>query len=107
MRDLFSRRSVLKTSAVTLAAAAGGSLVNPFARGQQTPDLFAVGPKRVLRFAHPTDIHVQPELHGDRGMAAAFKHMFALKDPPEMILTGGDLPMDTASSDQARSLLGN
>ncbi len=36
-------------------------------------------------------------------MAAAFTHMMALKDPPEMIITGGDLPMDTASTPEPKS----
>jgi hypothetical protein len=97
---------MLKASAVSIAAtAAGGTLIGGPARGQAAAPVSAgTGPaRRVLRFAHPTDIHVQPELHGNLGMAAAFQHMFALADPPEMILTGGDLPMDTASSDQTRS----
>jgi len=59
--------------------------------------------RRVLRFAHPTDIHVQPELHGGEGMRACFGHMMGLKDPPSLIITGGDLPMDTASTPAARS----
>ena len=59
--------------------------------------------KRVLRFAHPTDIHVQPELRGGEGMAAAFSHMMSLADPPALVITGGDLPMDTASTPEARS----
>jgi Icc protein len=99
-----SRRNLIKTCSVAVAAAAGGAVVNPFARGQELATAKIAGPaKRVLRFAHPTDIHVMPELRGGEGMTSAFKHMFDLKDPPQMILTGGDLPFDTASSDQARS----
>ena len=104
MSNQISRRNVLKSSAVAIAAAvSGGGLIN-LARGEETalPSAPARA-DRVLRFAHPTDIHVQPELDGDKGMAKAFQHMMSLKDPPTMILTGGDLPMDTASSDQARS----
>jgi hypothetical protein len=102
MSELISRRNLLRRSAITIAAAtSAGTLLTRYAAGQDV----AAGPaaRRVLRFAHPTDIHVQPELAGDKGMAAAFQHMMALKDPPEMILCGGDLPMDTASSTQARS----
>ena len=99
---MISRRNVLKRSAVGIAAAmAGCALVTRDARGQEAASVASAG--RVLRFAHPTDIHVQPELSGDKGMAAAFKHMLGLKDPPTMILCGGDLPMDTASSSQSRS----
>ncbi len=101
MNPPISRRSLIKTYTTAMAAAAMSS---PLAFGQSPPATPpGNGAKRVLRFAHPTDIHVQPELHGDQGMTAAFKHMFDLKDPPQMILTGGDLPFDTASSDQARS----
>jgi hypothetical protein len=105
MTPNFSRRSMLKTSGVALAAMSGGSLIHPLTRVAQAAERPPSGgvPKRVLRFAHPTDIHVKPELHGAEGMTAAFKHMFALSDPPQMILTGGDLPFDTASSDQVRS----
>jgi 3',5'-cyclic AMP phosphodiesterase CpdA len=59
--------------------------------------------KRALRLAHPTDIHVQPELRGGQGMRACFEHMLALSDPPQLIITGGDLPMDSASSPEPRS----
>jgi 3',5'-cyclic AMP phosphodiesterase CpdA len=104
MPEQISRRSVLKSSAVALAAAvSGGSLVNLAHGAEATAPPAPTGASRVLRFAHPTDIHVQPELSGDKGMAAAFRHMMSLKDPPKMIITGGDLPMDTASSDQHRS----
>jgi 3',5'-cyclic AMP phosphodiesterase CpdA len=104
MSSQISRRDSLKTAAGAVAAFTAGSSLIKVVRGAQTAQpLQSAGAKRVLRFAHPTDIHVQPELRGDLGMTAAFKHMFDLKDPPEMILTGGDLPFDTASSDQIRS----
>src|SRR5580700_9835669 len=96
MSEHVSRRSMLKGSAVAIAAAvAGGALVARGAFGEETTSASSIG-RRVLRFAHPTDIHVQPELGGDKGMALAFQHMMGLKDPPAMILCGGDLPMDTA-----------
>jgi len=100
-----SRRSLLKSAAVSVVtAAAGGVLVQREARGQLVAaEPTTPSPKRVLRFAHPTDIHVQPELRGAQGMDQAFKHLMGLKDKPEMILVGGDLPMDTASADYARS----
>jgi 3',5'-cyclic-AMP phosphodiesterase len=91
-----SRRKMMKGGAVTIAAAvAGGLLVDKGVRGEMTsPPLDSASPRRVLRFAHPTDIHVQPELRGAEGMTAAFRHMMGLEDPPRMILVGGDLPMD-------------
>ncbi len=98
-----SRRLAVKATTTAIAGLASGITFNRFARADITPGASRGGAQRVLRFAHPTDIHVKPELNGDKGMTAAFNHMFSLKDPPQMVLTGGDLPFDTASSDQARS----
>jgi 3',5'-cyclic-AMP phosphodiesterase len=96
MFSAVSRRKMIKSCAVTVAAAmAGGLLVEKNARGELiSPPPVSASPRRVLRFAHPTDIHVQPELRSAQGMAAAFRHMMALEDPPRMILVGGDLPLD-------------
>ncbi len=90
------RRSVLVGAAIACtdqAAIASSRIDEPASRAR----------KRALRFAHPTDIHVQPELNAGEGMHACFAHMLALKDPPSLIITGGDLPMDTASTPAPRS----
>jgi hypothetical protein len=57
---------MIKSCAVTVATAvAGGWLVDLDARGQEISSAGqSPSPRRVLRFAHPTDIHVQPELQG-------------------------------------------
>jgi 3',5'-cyclic-AMP phosphodiesterase len=94
MAQGFSRREAIKLSALGLATAAGGWLTAVSADSQSP---------RALRFAHPTDIHVQPELGGAEGMAAALRHMMNLADPPQMILNGGDLPMDVAATGRERS----
>lgn len=49
---------------------------------------------RVFRIAHLTDFHVQPERGGAEGMAAALRHVNALEDRPDLLLTGGDLVMN-------------
>lgn len=46
---------------------------------------------------------MQPELNGGEGMASCFKHMMDLAEPPELIICGGDLPMDTGSTPEDRS----
>ena len=46
---------------------------------------------------------MQPELRAAEGMAACFKHMFSLADAPSLVITGGDLPMDTGSTPEDRS----
>jgi hypothetical protein len=61
--------------------------------------------RRVVRLAHLTDIHVQPERAGDQGMGACLDHVMAQSDRPEVILTGGDLLMDTFEQEEPRSRL--
>lgn len=97
MRESFkgpSRREVL--AGALLGAGAISLGVGPrFAR--------AAGRKRVLRVAHLTDIHVQPERKAGEGMAAALRHMQSLPDKPELVLTGGDQVMDSFAADEART----
>jgi 3',5'-cyclic-AMP phosphodiesterase len=50
--------------------------------------------KRVLRLAHVTDVHVQPELRAPEGMAACLRHIQATAEKPNLILSGGDHVMD-------------
>ncbi len=109
-----SRRSILLSGLIGGVAGAAG-LIHPSGIVLAADPLAPVPPlplpgsataTRVLRFAHPTDIHVQPELNGGRGMAQALSHMMGLKDPPAMIINGGDCPMDSASvhHDRAKQL---
>ena len=57
--------------------------------------------KGVIRLAHLTDIHVQPELRAEAGMAAALAH--AQARGPDLILTGGDSVMDVFGAGRARA----
>lgn len=59
--------------------------------------------RRVLRLAHLTDIHVQPELSATAGMARALQHAQNLQDKPEIIFNGGDAIMDALGADKART----
>ncbi|MFO0859560.1 MAG: metallophosphoesterase [Phycisphaerales bacterium] len=93
------QQQLSRRRALALAGLALGSAAIPAARAASpTPPS-----RRVLRFAHPTDIHVQPELRAGDGMAACFRHMMSLAEPPELIICGGDLPMDTASTPEDRA----
>lgn len=56
--------------------------------------------KRVLRIAHLTDVHVQPERNAAAGFAACLHHVQNQADKPDLILFGGDNIMD--SFDQTR-----
>lgn len=60
---------------------------------------------RVLRIAHLTDIHVQPERHAAEGVIACLEDLHSLPDRPELILNGGDVIMDAVASEEARVAL--
>lgn len=87
-----SRRDVL-------AASAGGLLL-PLAgvAKAHNPER-----KRVLRIAHLTDIHVQPERGAPQGMEACLFHAQNRTTKPDLLLTGGDLIMDAFGADKSRT----
>ncbi len=90
-----SRRTLL--GAAALAVGAGGL---PLRSPAETP---AQPRRRVLRVAHLTDVHVQPELRAGEGLAACLHHVQKLADPPDLILNGGDTIMDSFAADEART----
>ncbi|MDZ7268790.1 MAG: metallophosphoesterase [candidate division KSB1 bacterium] len=90
-----SRRAFLQQAAL---AGVGATALGRFAApaGNATS-------RRVLRLAHLTDIHVQPELNAAEGMAAALHHAQNQPDPPAIIFNGGDCIMDALGADKART----
>jgi 3',5'-cyclic AMP phosphodiesterase CpdA len=100
-----SRREFLTWSGAALAGATLASV--PFVAGNRAVAADSASSpaqrKRSLRLAHLTDIHVQPELAAGNGMAAALMHAQSLSDPPELILTGGDMVMDVLGVDATRA----
>ncbi len=107
MTDGLTRRDVIKGSLGVGAGVGAGLLagvnpgVNP-AIASESED--TVTPRRrVLRFAHLTDIHVKPEKGAGEGMATALRHAQSLDDPPEMIFTGGDGIMDALAATHSRT----
>ncbi len=60
--------------------------------------------KRVLRIAHLTDIHVQPEGFAPEGMIKALRHAQGQADPPDLIVNTGDAIMDSLEADKSRTL---
>jgi 3',5'-cyclic AMP phosphodiesterase CpdA len=91
-----NRRTLLRGS----AALALGSLAGRRGLAEGTNP-----PRRVLRVAHITDIHVQPERRAGEGMAACLKHVQSLDEAPGLILTGGDHVMDAAAQGRDRTKL--
>lgn len=78
-----NRRGFMQVAGLTVAGLASAriGLANP-AR------------QRVLRVAHITDVHVQPELRAPEGMTACLRHIHSATDRPDLILSGGDHVMD-------------
>lgn len=84
-----SRRNLLAGSAAVAATVALPSI------GEAAP-----AKKRVLRIAHMTDMHVQPERQAALGFQRCIEHAQGQKDKPNLIFTGGDLIMDALSQDK-------
>lgn len=91
MNNQFSRREALSAAGL---AAAGLILPLPVSGAISSRFFRAQAPRRSIRLAHLTDIHVQPELKADQGFAACLDHAQSLGDKPQLILTGGDSVMD-------------
>ena len=92
-KSTFNRRQVLTAALGTSAGLAVGG-------ENWSSDLLSVNSdrKRLLRFAHLTDVHVQTERNGDKGFAAALQHVQQQLDPPEFIMFGGDNVMNVDSA---------
>lgn len=100
MEPSFSRRDLLK---------AAGALGTAAALGLGGPALAAAAPaatrrerRRVLRLAHMSDFHIQPEKRAYEGVVSCLHHAQSHADKPDLILTGGDLIMDALASGRDR-----
>lgn len=100
--DYLCRREFL--TAATLAGLAFGTS-NIVSAKDVKPAPQKAGAKRVLRFAHLTDIHLQPEKGAPEGFTACLRHAQGLDDPPQMIIAGGDMIMDSFEADETRTAL--
>lgn len=90
-----SRRSLLTRAALGAGVLASGLSLDTALAAPRASTAVPRPRKRVLRLAHLTDIHVQPEKRAGEGMAACLKHVSELADKPDLILTGGDHVMDS------------
>ena len=86
-----TRRTIMASGAAGLAL----GVLNP-ALGETTA---TEGRKRVLRLAHLTDTHVQPEKKAGEGLATCLNHVQNQSDPPSMIIFGGDNVMNVDSQE--------
>lgn len=98
-----SRREFLVAAGLGSLALTGLGLASQ----DVTPEKSAptVPRKRAIRVAHLTDMHIQPERKADAGVQACLRHVQAMPDKPELILTGGDTVMDSFDADESRTRL--
>lgn len=90
---------VTRRQVVASGLGAYGASVLPAPAGAAEPS--PSGPS--LRFAHLTDMHVQPQLRGGEGYAAALDSLKRLDPPPQFVVTGGDHVMDVFETSRERA----
>jgi 3',5'-cyclic AMP phosphodiesterase CpdA len=83
-----------------LSLLAGGTATRAVAQTSATSN---AGKQRVLRLAHITDVHIEPERAADEGFATCLKHIQAQKDPVDLILNTGDCIYDSTSKGAKRT----
>jgi 3',5'-cyclic AMP phosphodiesterase CpdA len=54
--------------------------------------------KVALRFAHLTDVHMEPDMHAPEGLAACLHHLQSQKIAPSFIVSGGDSIFDALNT---------
>ncbi|AQG80379.1 metallophosphoesterase family protein [Spirosoma montaniterrae] len=54
----------------------------------------ATSPRRALRIAHLTDVHMQPIIGAAKGFEKCLHHVQNLPDKPDLIINGGDAVME-------------
>ena len=108
-KKIFTRRDFLKLAGLTTLGTVSActlsrpmDIANPTTQPAKTYRLDKQK-NRVLRIAHMTDFHVQPEGIAPDGMIQALRHAQAQEDPPDIILNTGDSIMDSLEADKART----
>lgn len=101
-----SRRDALQTLGLAgLSLTLAGALPRTALARAARPAAAHPETARVLRVAHFTDVHVQPELAATRGFAECLAHIGNLKDQPDLLINTGDCVMDSMETDEARTKL--
>ena len=95
MSSHLTRRDILKTTGCAAAAALLGGRWMSMAGAEPPTNPGSPLPEPVLRLAHLTDIHLAPERRAPEGLAACLRYLQSQPDRPDLILTGGDLVMDS------------
>lgn len=88
-----SRRNLLRGSLL-----AGAALALPTTAAAQSP-----GKRRLLRMAHITDTHIQPERGAPEGVEQAFKHIQSQADKVDLVVHTGDVIMEGFGASRTRT----
>ncbi len=59
--------------------------------------------KKLIRFAHLTDVHLKPGLIPEAGLAKALGHAQQYRPGVDFIMNGGDIIMDALDADKAKT----
>ena len=95
---MISRRELLRqTGLLALFGAGLGSDV--FAQKDNKGNKAKKG---VLRFAHLTDVHLEPEMNAPAGLAKCLHHLQSQKHQPSFIMSGGDSIFDALNQPKDR-----
>ena len=94
-----NRRNLIKNIGITTVT---GLLLKNQAFATGSSDTALKGKKRSLRFAHLTDVHMQPEKNAPKGLADCLHHMQGQKDKPTLIINTGDCIMDALRTPKDR-----
>ncbi len=86
-----------------LAGALAGAAITPFATARAL-SVRGAERRRVLRFAHLTDTHVQRERAAGEGFAKCLHHAQSQADAPELIIFGGDNVMNVDGDGRATAV---
>lgn len=100
-----TRRNWLKTTAFLGAGLLGVRLSQAQATAPNGTGASPLAPRRSLRVAHISDIHLQPELGAPEGFAKCLHHLQAQPDTPSLILNTGDCVMDSMAQTMPRTEL--
>lgn len=76
----------------------GSSLLPDFAKANPTKQV----PKRVLRVAHFTDVHIQGFIGAVKGFERCLNHIQSLPEKPDFIINSGDCIMDAHGHKEAK-----
>jgi 3',5'-cyclic-AMP phosphodiesterase len=103
MSSPLTRRDILKSGGIAAATALLGGRLLPAVAADPPATQPGASRRLVLRVAHLTDIHIQPERRAAEGLAACLRHVQSQTDKPDLILTGGDLVMESLGADRDRT----